>query len=94
MSDLSIVIMSMCAQLKNPIVNVGKYTVTLDNQYGRNHCTCPAFKFRKNRKAECKHIKHALTNRCTWHEQIDGPQNEPGVCPNCKGPTVYVQVGV
>jgi hypothetical protein len=57
-------------------------------------CSCPAFKFSKTFPKNCKHIEQAVKELCDYHEQVDGPPDEKGVCPKCGGPTITVRVAV
>lgn len=91
MPDLTIVTMQMCAKLEPHVTLIGGYR----QEFGYTPeptCTCPAYTFGKTRP--CKHIKQAKKEGCSWHEQFDGPPKVDGVCPECGGPTVYVNVGV
>lgn len=95
MPDLTIEYMQMCSDLNSIHVGeIGGYEQTIDRGFGIVHCTCPAFKFRKNRDSVCKHLKELDSTICNYHELTDGPPEVDGVCPKCGKPTIYVRVGV
>lgn len=89
MPDLTIEIHAMCAQLENHYRKIKDYDLEYTGYEGWG-CSCPGFKYRH----DCKHVKQAREEQCTWHGAYDEPQEQEGVCPRCGGPTVYVKVGV
>lgn len=69
------------------------------------HCTCPAYKFSKDRT--CKHIDQVMKRACLWNCQWhDGNKDHDltpkyvnertlhDTCPNCAQPTVPVRIAV
>lgn len=97
MGDMTEVTMQMCASQNGPrSFNVRGY-----EQHGLFHersqptCSCPAFKYSRAIPQSCKHIRQIQADACDWHEKFsDLAQVSPGLCPQCKGPTVTVRVAV
>jgi hypothetical protein len=95
MPDLTIETHYMCASLdRTAQAHIGKYTQTL---YGgalqvHDECTCPAFKYSKDR--DCKHLRQARAEQCSWHGAYDESAEQDGVCPRCGGEAIPVRVAV
>ena len=92
MPDMTIEIMQVCSA-RSRIVrgNIGGYEQSLD-PHGRSSCTCRSFKYRKS--GWCKHLGELDRQVCSYFEQVDGPPEADGVCPQCGGPTEFVRVAV
>ncbi len=67
-------------------------------QYGWT-CQCQAFKYRKKPGKLCKHIENAKPHHCGWNAELEvtalaGDKNGKPCCPDCRGETDVVKVGV
>lgn len=95
MSDFTYTAMQQCKKLRTSTMKVGDYLVT-GIFSGNPRCTCPAFKFSKNKPKNCKHIDQAEKESYCWHQMTGEPQTEEQknnmICPVCGGETEWVQV--
>lgn len=89
MSELSIRTAYTCSQNEAWSASVrgskgDMYTVRWSYQWKGDvqfayECTCPAFKFSKE-KRHCKHIDQVMGKRCNWNQELD-PTAVPWVRP-------------
>ena len=94
MPDLTIEYMEQCKERAvSRVFHVSGYTQTWNASRGEAHCTCKAFMFSRHPKW-CKHLDKAVSQLCDYHQLVDGPPKEKGVCPKCGGPTQVVRVAV
>ena len=101
MPDFTFITVSQCETLEEEWAKSynGKYTLTKwGDDWDDWDCTCPAYQYSKPEAKGCKHVRHYLANRCTWHSEFGYPQTEEQktrqVCPGCGKPTVYRQFAV
>ena len=94
MPDLTIELHEMCESLSRvKTYHISKYEQTLYHGAQMDDtCTCPAYTYSKSKT--CKHLKQAYEQECGWHGAYDEPQETPGICPRCGGPTIVVRVAV
>lgn len=94
MPELSIVTMQQCSNtLRHCTVGGYRQTVAYSER-DQNHCTCKGYQFSRTYPKSCKHIAEAMGELCAYHEQVSGPPEVDGVCPDCGEATEYVRVGV
>lgn len=77
-----------CVSTERFTVQIGKYTVTRNPDFGWKdiRCECKGFQFRGN----CKHVAQAMSQNCGWDSHYDDGEAKDGKCPNCGSDTITV----
>jgi hypothetical protein len=95
MPELMAVPMQQCKQLDSYSSEIRGYQQHWTGPaYDDWMCTCKGYKYHGN----CKHVKQAMEERCSWHEMYGAGQSDEQkqhmICPECGGETMWVSVGV
>lgn len=103
MADLTTETAAMCESNKDWATKVigskgDEYEVRFCAQSGGSvqhdyECTCPSF---THTGRQCKHIRQVINEerRCGWNWEMEPGRSHNGACPSCRGPLVYLKVGV